>query len=109
MKVTELIAQVAGLSINASASVTAVDLGDLSRYKALRFLAAFTGSGTPQIQIRWKLPNDTNIQTAVEGVTLASDYAEVPVRAVNADILIAETGGANGIVVTAASIIGVTR
>ncbi len=74
-------------------------------FSALRFFFKFTGTGTPQISIRWKFSDGSMIQP--ENVTLTNGFAEVPVRSPIASIRIEETGGSSRTVATGV-VLGVT-
>lgn len=102
---TDLLAQVEAEPIIASATFTLRD-GEVDRYSALRFLMVMGGTGAGRIDVDWQLPNGTSIQAAAEQITLASDYAEIPVRSGRALITIIETGGANPIAPTG-TVVGV--
>lgn len=104
---TAVLGQISSETVAASGSTTLYS-GDLSRHNTLRFLLAITGSGTSEVRIDWQLPDGTSIQAAVETVTLSSDYAEVPIRAPNATITVAETGGTNSITITG-SVVATTQ
>ena len=103
MRSTDLIGQVDAEAIAASGTFVLFS-GAVDRYSALRFLMVFAGTGVGEIQLVWTLPDGTTIQAAAEGLTLAADYLEVPVRAPNVTINLVETGAANPITATGTAV-----
>lgn len=93
------IAQLEAEAIVASASLTVFD-GSIQRYGSLRFFLDDIGAGTMTITVDWKTAGGASILPAPETIVLVSDYLEVPVRAPNAEIVIAETGTTNPILVS---------